>query len=188
MDHFPDTPCHIGYVKKKPNDSRRHKSYCIYYENHKCICNGGLRCMGSAHCSYYTTKLKKPNKPKEEHKPQEVNPKKHNLLPGEPKKKYKDRPKKKADKKKRIDLSKSYNGISVNHRVSLLNLSSHNRLTIDIVTKKTDYSENIVSIDSPIGQKLIGRHIGDTLTIRFKDDEPYELKILNYEELRIENS
>lgn len=54
---LPDTPWHVGYVKKEENDSRRHKSRCVHISCGICT-YGKLRsymknCPGSAHCKYY---------------------------------------------------------------------------------------------------------------------------------------
>lgn len=59
---LPDVPWHVGYVKKKDWDPRRHKSRCKYYDpnNKKCITAKspcvGQRCGGSAHCDVYEEK------------------------------------------------------------------------------------------------------------------------------------
>ena len=49
-----DTPYHIGFVKKDEDDPRRHKSRCIHYEHgtKNCLKNT-MRCVGSAHCTFY---------------------------------------------------------------------------------------------------------------------------------------
>lgn len=55
MDHkrLPDTPWHIGYVKKDENDPRRHKARCVYNDGDKCKNPYMLRCVSSSHCKYY---------------------------------------------------------------------------------------------------------------------------------------
>lgn len=54
---LPDTPWHLGYAKKEPNDPRRHKSRCIYFKSGKCHCGQSgaytLKCPGSSHCTCY---------------------------------------------------------------------------------------------------------------------------------------
>lgn len=61
MDNrLPDTPWHVGYVKKEESDPRRHKARCIH---NKGVCTyGKLKCYmkpcpGSAHCIYYAENL-----------------------------------------------------------------------------------------------------------------------------------
>lgn len=41
---------HITYIPS--NDERRHKSWCIYYDDNKCLLKGG--CSGSVHCLEYS--------------------------------------------------------------------------------------------------------------------------------------
>ena len=54
---LPDTPWHIGFVKKDESDQRRHKSRCVHIKNGKCTYgksnNYKMKCSGSAHCMYY---------------------------------------------------------------------------------------------------------------------------------------
>ncbi len=51
---LPDTPWHIGYIKKDEEDPRRHKKRCVFNENNHCK-NSHLNgeCYGSSHCKYY---------------------------------------------------------------------------------------------------------------------------------------
>lgn len=57
-NQLPDTPWHIGFVKKDEWDPRRHKARCIYHDADG-ICHQGRmgcfmrKCPGSAHCKYY---------------------------------------------------------------------------------------------------------------------------------------
>ena len=57
MNGLPDTPWHVGFVKKDKDDPRRHKSRCIHIKNGIClsrICDYfNTKCGGSAHCMYY---------------------------------------------------------------------------------------------------------------------------------------
>ena len=56
--HLPDTPWHVGFIKKDEDDPRRHKARCI----HICegICNSSRsnyyqeKCGGSSHCIEYS--------------------------------------------------------------------------------------------------------------------------------------
>ena len=54
---LPDTPWHVGYVKKEEGDPRRHKLRCIHLDGGKCKstdCVTYLRkCPGSSHCDCY---------------------------------------------------------------------------------------------------------------------------------------
>lgn len=58
---FPDCSFQVGYAhsKKAPNDSRRHKRCCAYYNNNHCSCPKsiqgiyGRKCKSSAHCEFY---------------------------------------------------------------------------------------------------------------------------------------
>lgn len=56
-NQLPDTPWHIGCVKKEESDPRRHKSRCIYLQGGICkqgkLRCFGQRCLGSSHCKYY---------------------------------------------------------------------------------------------------------------------------------------
>ena len=53
------TPSHLDYLHMKENDTKRHKSRCIEYDNKKdtCMCTDSanylLKCGGSSHCKYY---------------------------------------------------------------------------------------------------------------------------------------
>ena len=38
FERLPDTPWHMGYVKKEQQDPRRHKSRCIYLKSGNCEC------------------------------------------------------------------------------------------------------------------------------------------------------
>ena len=53
----PDTPWHTTYLRMSSNDSRRHKSRCVYYKNNKCYCETlvwcGKKCRGSSQCMKY---------------------------------------------------------------------------------------------------------------------------------------
>ena len=54
---LPDTPWHVGFVKKEEDDPRRHKARCIYYAEGVCY-QGKMgcflrKCPGSSHCKYY---------------------------------------------------------------------------------------------------------------------------------------
>ena len=61
MEHkhcLPDTPWHIGYVKKEGGDPRRHKARCVHIDSNgicKCPKSGcyTLKCNGSSHCKFY---------------------------------------------------------------------------------------------------------------------------------------
>lgn len=54
---LPDTPWHIGFIKKEEDDPRRHKSRCIFKEGSTCKCGDCIsymrRCSGSSHCRDY---------------------------------------------------------------------------------------------------------------------------------------
>lgn len=54
---MPDTPWHIGFIKKDESDPRRHKVWCFYYMQGECRCIRSSyytsRCPGSSHCSKY---------------------------------------------------------------------------------------------------------------------------------------
>lgn len=52
LGRMKDTPWHIGYVKKKENDPRRHKSRCSHYRVDG-SCGFYSRFIGSAHCPEY---------------------------------------------------------------------------------------------------------------------------------------
>ncbi len=51
-NQLPDTPWHVGFVKKEETDPRRHKSRCIHIHDDRCKVYGE-KCHGSAHCKYY---------------------------------------------------------------------------------------------------------------------------------------
>lgn len=50
---LPDTPWHIGYIRRDEMDERRHKSRCVYNDGK--LCNNAYMtyCYGSSHCKYY---------------------------------------------------------------------------------------------------------------------------------------
>lgn len=52
------TPWHVGFVQKKENDPRRHKSHCIHHQTDG-SCSIYARCIGSSHCSFYVDALLK---------------------------------------------------------------------------------------------------------------------------------
>lgn len=56
-NRLPDTPWHVGFVKKEEADPRRHKARCVHIRDGNCTfgkCgNFMLECTGSSHCSYY---------------------------------------------------------------------------------------------------------------------------------------
>lgn len=48
------TSWHIEKAVRKPNDGRRHKSRCKYYDKVKNYCNKECyKCIGSAYCMNY---------------------------------------------------------------------------------------------------------------------------------------
>jgi len=59
---LPDTPWHVGYTLKEEDDPRRHKAGCRYNLDGICkrTASGSfmLKCAGSAHCKFYSEKLK----------------------------------------------------------------------------------------------------------------------------------
>ena len=59
------TPWHVGYVTKKENDPRRHRSRCYYYQTDG-SCFWHKHCIGSAHCSEYKDTIQE--KQKQEYK------------------------------------------------------------------------------------------------------------------------
>lgn len=50
---LPDTPWHIGFIKKDEKDPRRHKSKCVYNNGKRCTCAYMVYCQSSSHCVYY---------------------------------------------------------------------------------------------------------------------------------------
>lgn len=61
---LPDVAWHIGFLHKKEDDKRRHKSRCIYNNGKECKNVYMMTCCGSAHCQFYK---EKPNINKTEH-------------------------------------------------------------------------------------------------------------------------
>ncbi len=59
---LPDTPWHVGYVKKDENDPRRHKSRCVYNDGNNCTNPYMLYCTSSSHCRFYTESWRKAKK------------------------------------------------------------------------------------------------------------------------------
>lgn len=59
------TPWHVGYVTKKENDPRRHRSRCAHYRTDG-SCRFHSHCIGSAHCADYEDTIL--NKDKKEYK------------------------------------------------------------------------------------------------------------------------
>ncbi|MCI5620712.1 MAG: hypothetical protein MR355_04000 [Lachnospiraceae bacterium] len=55
---LPDTPWHVGYIKKEEDDPRRHKARCIHNVDGECrsTCSNYYRetCGGSSHCDDYS--------------------------------------------------------------------------------------------------------------------------------------
>ncbi|WP_027728636.1 hypothetical protein [Treponema sp. C6A8] len=68
MDNIrlPETPWHIGYVKKDENDKRRHKSRCVYNDGTYCNNPDMFYCQSSAHCRFYAETWAEANKYKKE--------------------------------------------------------------------------------------------------------------------------
>ena len=66
------TPSHLEYLHMKDNDTKRHKSRCIEYDNKKDICmctdsaNYLLKCGGSSHCKYYREEQEETEQDKED--------------------------------------------------------------------------------------------------------------------------
>ena len=66
------TPSHLEYLHMKENDTKRHKSRCIEYDNKKDICmctdsaNYLLKCGGSSHCKYYREEQEETEQDKED--------------------------------------------------------------------------------------------------------------------------
>lgn len=67
---LPDTPWHMGYVKKDEDDPRRHKARCIHYSGGNCWRNNifVIRCVGSSHCEDYSESYEEYRKIQEERK------------------------------------------------------------------------------------------------------------------------
>ncbi len=172
MEHFPDTPSHIGFIKKKANEPRRDKRHCVYYEDNICHYSYGYRCAGSAQCMHYVpTEVKK-------EKTEKLTRKQNKQVP---------RPTFYVDnlrtkRKKRPDKSHLYNGISVGQKIRLFNITTKNEITIQLVSskKKSCLSSGIVAENTQLGNLLKGRHIGDILTVNFKGKDSFQLKIVDY--------
>lgn len=53
------TPSHVGYIRRKDGDDRRHKARCIWLDKGSGICRCGrcisymYKCSGAAHCVGY---------------------------------------------------------------------------------------------------------------------------------------
>lgn len=52
-ERLPDTPWHIGYIKKDEDDPRRHKARCVYNDGKRCSHSRVVACCGSSHCRFY---------------------------------------------------------------------------------------------------------------------------------------
>lgn len=51
------TPMHVGYLKKKSKEKRRHKVRCIYYDKVEKLCKWFMfKCIGSSRCNKYHEK------------------------------------------------------------------------------------------------------------------------------------
>lgn len=55
ISHMQGTPWHIEGMNLNEGEDRRHRSRCIYYNNHKCT-SLGRKCIGSSHCPIYEEK------------------------------------------------------------------------------------------------------------------------------------
>ena len=57
-----ETPSQIVFVKMKDNDSKRHKSRCLFYNSRTGLCmHHQFKCYGSSHCDSYDEKEIKTN-------------------------------------------------------------------------------------------------------------------------------
>ena len=63
LRHSIGTPSHIGFLHMKEDDTRRHKSRCVYYlrDNNGCSALHG-KCIGSSHCDFYSEQFEKLDK------------------------------------------------------------------------------------------------------------------------------
>ncbi|MGC9046928.1 MAG: GreA/GreB family elongation factor [Minisyncoccia bacterium] len=59
-----------------------------------------------------------------------------------------------------------------------INLSSRGKISIQLVQTPSDPSKNLISIDTPLGQNLIGKKIGDSIEYKV-NDKIFKVDILN---------
>ena len=50
-----------------------------------------------------------------------------------------------------------------------------------VTTLRNDVTKNLISKESPLGKALLGRKLGDTVTVRVSDSYSYEVKITGIE-------
>lgn len=67
-------PWHVEYLKMDEDDTRRHKSRCIYHlKNNYCRKTSG-NCFGSSHCSFYKeSATKQLNQNQNRQQPEQIN-------------------------------------------------------------------------------------------------------------------
>ena len=55
ISHMQGTPWHVEGMNLNEGEDRRHRSRCVYYNNHRCT-SLGRKCIGSSHCPIYEEK------------------------------------------------------------------------------------------------------------------------------------
>ena len=63
IGHMQGTPWHVEGMNLNEGEDRRHRSRCIYYNNHRCT-SLGRKCIGSSHCPIYEEGRPDVNRPK----------------------------------------------------------------------------------------------------------------------------
>lgn len=187
---FIEVPYHIGYLTMDEDDSRRHKSRCIYLVD-KYDCKKYESCIGSSHCHYYKEKeinkeindeLIQSDIPK-----QEMDKNLYNATVGKMFEKYRENKLKKEKTEKKENQNKQIDFIDDEYRKtvevgSLVEVKYVEDDLVDlykIVLENEDILNNKINANSPIAKELLGREIGDKFTLR--TDKERTILILDFE-------
>lgn len=76
-----------------------------------------------------------------------------------------------------IDEEKQ-NGIKLYDKVTLWLPEDEEEMVIQVVsTVRTDPSAGLISLESPLGKAVLGRNVGDTVTVKVNDNYSYDAEI-----------
>ena len=69
-------------------------------------------------------------------------------------------------------------GIKLYDRVTLWMPEDEEEMVIQVVsTVRTDPNRGLISLESPLGRKVLGAHVGDTITVQVNEAYSYEAEI-----------
>lgn len=194
---FIEVPYHIGYLTMDEDDSRRHKSRCIYLVD-KYDCKKYESCIGSSHCQYYKEKEINDELIQSDIPKQEMDKNLYNATVGKMFEKYRENKSKKEYKENKNYSKVRLEEVDEKYNRQIDFIDSEYRKTVEvgslvevkyveddlvdlykIVLENEDILNNKINANSPIAKELLGREIGDKFTL--STDRERTILIVDFE-------